>query len=960
MRLETKKLSVAKSFGISPKQLFILGGGTVFGIAALISSALGWSFGRDAAIVGMLLAVLCALILVLRVITLKTTSIRRDILRLSQRQAAASKRIEASTGLSASVGSVAPVSSVDPTVGNSLGHGGRYFGIGPEYEYAWRAAQGLASFETFALRTRSLAMRDVFARSATGLQYNYKDLLQIARSSRAVRVDNLGKVVARWRPKDLLALARVVANQRILSNDAATSILLFELAIKVFGAAALGKTDRRLYVEALVDEGRAKDAGKRIKEFHLAGKDAVQTALLTANLIRPSGSYTTEDWSPWLDKINRVLAFDDASPVSLSPGSGAPLDRLTTPETNAAEKRSKNRQPLVSVIMPTHNGSALIETALRSLQAQTWKNIEIIVVDDCSSELHVQKLRTICAKFDNVILLEQAVNAGAYVARNAALLHVRGELITVHDDDDWSHPEKIERQAAPLISNTDNFANMSLHTRVTEDLSFLRINNNTSFTQPNYSSIMFRRSSLDLIGEWDSVNRGADAEFRDRIKNVTGKQVDVIGTVPMSFTRTRVGSLTHGELDRGYIEPARLIYLESYTQAHKQGITGGRSMDRNFAAPLDMLPEWRGKHKGRFDVVFATDFRFPGGTTSLTVNEIQAAVDAGLRVGVLQLDSPLNKPGTAFSPALLDILLEQRVSLLRLRDKYSAALLIVRHPSVAQFLDNLYSDADIASCILVANTAPVLAGGSGSVYDLEQCVDNTVSCFRAETLVVPESGVTRKLVQEVAGNVKVAAYDWPGFIDVKPETRRFVASRLPRVGRHSRDNRLKWPDTLQDFLGAYCQPDVFETHILGGIDSIAESIPEPALGALTVTPFGGADVRDYLLGLDFWVYYHSSRTIESFGMAAAEAMEAGLVVILPPYMAATFGDGAVYAEPAEVASVVTRFWKDPNLYSDQSRRARAYVQDHYSAAVYTDRLRGLIAESQLDGSQESAESVALL
>ncbi|GAA3290529.1 glycosyltransferase [Arthrobacter citreus] len=957
MTQSTNIKSIIKRLAISPKQIVVGLVGAVFGLCALLSSWFEWSLGRDISFVGMSGAVLLVLFMLLRSLALKTASIRRDILRLSQRQASASQRIEASTGLSGVV--AAQTASGEATVGNSLGHRGRYFGVGPEYDYAWRAAQAAPAYETFALRTRSLSMRDVLARAATGLQFNYKDLLQVVRSSRAVRMDNFSKVVGEWRVKGLLTLARVVANQRVLPNDAATAILLFEVVIQVFGVSALGRSDQRLYVEALVDDGRAREAARRIKEFKLTGKDPVQAALLTANLILPSGT-DSADWTPWLEKINRVLAFEDAAPISLSAGAGTPLDRVQVAEQIAKPRKPRGRDPLVTVIVPTHNGSELIHTALASLHAQTWKNIEVIVVDDCSDAVHVQKLRQICGTYDNVLLLEQSVNGGAYLARNAALTHARGEFITVHDDDDWSHPEKIERQVTRLIEDPARMANMSMHTRVTDMLSFLRINNNTSFTQPNYSSIMFRRSSLDLIGKWDAVNRGADAEFRDRLKNVFGADVEVVGKVPMSFTRTRVGSLTHGELDRGYIDPARLIYLESYTQAHKQGIVGGKTERREFAAPLDMLPEWRGKHKGGFDVVYATDFRFPGGTTSLTIGEIKAAVGVGLRVGVVQLDSPLNKPGTPFSPALLNILLSSQAALLRVHDDFDAALLVVRHPSVAQFLDNTFSPARVSKCILIANTAPVLAGGSGSVYDLEQCVSNLSRCFNVDPSVVPESGVTRKLVEAVAGNVNVAAYDWPGFIDIRDEVDRRVGSRLPIVGRHSRDHRLKWPDTLQDFLGAYHQPSVFKTHILGGIDSIATSLPEAARQELAVTPFGGADVREYLLSLDFWVYYHSARTIESFGMAAAEAMEAGLIVILPEYMAATFGEGAVYAKPSEVASVVAKFWSDPALYREQSQRARNYVQNHYSSDVYASRLKDMISVKTIDDVDQAGISVGAL
>lgn len=940
MTLANRTEAITRKLAISPNQIIVGFVGAVFGACALVSICFDWSLGRDISFVGISAAVLTVLFMLLRSSALRTRSIRRDILRLSQRQAAVSQRIEASTGLSGGAASL--TTAGESTVGNSLGHRGRYFGVGPEYDYAWRAAQQIPAYETFALRTRSLSMRDVLARAATGLQFNYKDLLHVVRTSRAVRVDNLDKVAGQWRVKMLLTLARVVANQRILPNDAATSILLFEVVIQVFGVSALGRTDQRLYVEALVDDGRTREAARRIKEFKLTGKDPIQAALLTANLIRPT-SNSSADWTPWLEKINRLLAFEDAAPITFSTEAGAPLDRLQVSEQSLKPRKTRSRDPLVTVIVPTHNGSELIHTALASLHAQTWKNIEIIVVDDCSAEVHVQKLRQICRSYDNVLLLEQSSNGGAYLARNAALTHARGDFITVHDDDDWSHPEKIERQVTRLIEDPARLANMSMHTRVTDTLSFLRINNNTSFTQPNYSSIMFRRSSLDLIGKWDAVNRGADAEFRDRLKNVFGDDVEVVGKVPMSFTRTRVGSLTHGELDRGYIDPARLIYLESYTQAHKRGIVGGKKESREFAAPLDMLPEWRGRHKGTFDVVYATDFRFPGGTTSLTIGEIHVAADMGLRVGVIQLDSPLNKPGTPFSPSLLDTLLGDKVSLLRVHDDFDASLLVIRHPSVAQFLDNTFSPAKIDKCILVANTAPVLAGGSGCGYDLEQCVSNLTRCFNVDASVVPESGVTRKLVQEVAGNVHIASFDWPGFIEIQDEVDRQVRERLPIVGRHSRDHRLKWPDTMQEFLGAYYQPRVFRTHILGGIDSVASSLSGSILKDLTVTPFGGADVQEYLQGLDFWVYYHSNRTIESFGMAAAEAMAAGLVVILPEYMSATFGEGAVYAKADEVSSVVAKFWNDPELYEEQSLRARKYVRDHYSTEVYVSRLSDMIS-----------------
>lgn len=942
---------VAKRIGVSPRQFLVISAGAVSGGGAVIASSLSWSLGRDIGIAGSLTAVLLILIMLLRSISLSARSIRRDILRLGQRQQAASNRIEASTGL----GHTSGLSSFnDPIMGNSLGHAGKYFGVGPEYEYAFRAAQNPSSFETFALRTKSVSMRDVFARVATGMQFGYTDLIRMARTSRAVPVLDLESVIAKWQPKGLLTLARIIANQRIRPEDPATAILLFELASRVFGIDALGKTDRRLLLEALVDEGKVADAERLVGEFRLKDIDPVQAALLTANLRRQEDKDSESPWARCLGEVNTVLGRDGARPISIRPGKAAALDRLSA-AVAPHHLTGKKKGPLVSVIMPTHNGSDLIVTALLSLKNQTWKNIEIFVVDDCSGSLHVSRLREICSLYDNVTLLELSQNHGAYVARNFALNFIAGEFVTVHDDDDWSHPEKIERQATALVSNASAVANMSMHSRITDDLVFLRVNNNTNYVQPNYSSIMFRRRVLDDIGVWDTVNRGADAEFRDRLNSFYANPVEIIGTAPMSFTRTRVGSLTHGELDRGYIEPARLVYLDSYTQAHRRGLSAGKSQDRAFAVPLDMMPELRGKHKGQFDVVFATDFRFPGGTTSLTLEEIRAAAELNLRVGIVQLDSPLNKPGTGMSPGLLDMLLAGSASLLRLADQYQAELMIIRHPSVVQFLDNATSPAEIGSCFLIANTAPVLAGGAGSVYDLEDCVQNITRCFAVNPTVVPESGVTRQLVQEVIGSARLAGFDWPGFVMMQPEVERASPGHQARpiVGRHSRDSRLKWPDTLEDFVSAYAQPDVFTTHLLGGIDSISASIPREIRQRLKVTPFGEADVRTYLKTIDFWVYYHSSSTVESFGMAIAEAMEAGCVVILPPYMSVTFGHGALYAEPSQVATTISRYWNDPALYFEQSLRGREYVQNRYSKVAYKRRLQDTLeALKKVDSSHQ--------
>ena len=921
---------LSRWLGVSPRQAACLLVGIIAIVVWCVAAIGEVSMLRDIGGAVVALVLLTFPVMLLKALNQKTSSIRRDIQKQGHAHAASARRVESVLGTGSSSRSNAG------TIGNSVARSGDYFGVGPQYEYAERALLNLGSYETFALRTKSLKMRDVLARSASGLQFDYADLMRLIRTSGLTGVKKHASLYQAWNKDALCALARVAANQRLCPDDAATAMLIFQFCETVFGAKALGRTDRKIYLECLSDAGLSKKAEKKLREYGFLNNQPLQSALIRANMANAGRGQLSETW---ISLVNEVLAVDGLLPISINSGEGPALDRISC--VKPATRRVRNR-PLISVVVPTHNGASLIGTALRSLKEQTWSEIEVIVVDDGSKPAEVRKLRDVCSQYEQVILLEQKENHGAYAARNAALRVAKGEFVTVHDDDDWSHPEKLERQARALIKNPDVPANMSLHSRATDDLKFVRVNINLDFVQPNYSSIMVRRSTLEEIGGWDLVNRGADAEFRDRINARFETKVEVIGRSPMSFTRTRAGSLTHGELDRGYIEPARLMYQQAYMQAHAEGSTVSTGA-RDFVAPLDMHPGMRGKSKGRFDVVYATDFRFPGGTTSLALAEIKAALESGLRVGVLQMDSPLNKPGTGYSSALLALFLERDVSLLRLGDEYEADLLIVRHPSVAQFIDTRRSVASIAACVLIVNTAPVLATGKGAVYDLYECSENIERCFGVKPVIVPESGVTRKLIERVGGASGLADFEWPGFV----KTGRTYEGRTPGpgrpvVGRHSRDSRLKWPDSVDDFLKAYDQKEAYETHILGGMDSMATALSEATKSRIRVTPFGGTDVQEYLQSIDFWVYFHSESTIESFGMAAAEAMAAGLVVILPEYMSSTFGEAAVYAKPSEVKQIVAEYWRDPSKYENQSAKARRYVDETYSSSSYVDRLRKLL------------------
>jgi teichuronic acid biosynthesis glycosyltransferase TuaG len=103
----------------------------------------------------------------------------------------------------------------------------------------------------------------------------------------------------------------------------------------------------------------------------------------------------------------------------------------------------------VSVIMPAYNGEKYIAAAMRSVLAQTYEDLELIVVDDGSSDRTSEIVRGIEAADERVVYIFQT-NAGQGNARNTGIKSARGELIAFLDQDDLWIEAKLERQLEAL------------------------------------------------------------------------------------------------------------------------------------------------------------------------------------------------------------------------------------------------------------------------------------------------------------------------------------------------------------------------------------------------------------------------------------------------------------------------------------------------------------------------------
>jgi len=110
-----------------------------------------------------------------------------------------------------------------------------------------------------------------------------------------------------------------------------------------------------------------------------------------------------------------------------------------------------NKIPLVSVIIPTYNRGWILKEAIESVRSQTYRNFELIIVDDGSTD----DTQDILENFKEELVVIRQTNKGVSAARNKGVAFSRGTLISFLDSDDLWKPEKLANQVAFFVSNPE-------------------------------------------------------------------------------------------------------------------------------------------------------------------------------------------------------------------------------------------------------------------------------------------------------------------------------------------------------------------------------------------------------------------------------------------------------------------------------------------------------------------------
>lgn len=115
--------------------------------------------------------------------------------------------------------------------------------------------------------------------------------------------------------------------------------------------------------------------------------------------------------------------------------------------------QNSSEKHLISIISPSYNSSDFIEVTINSISAQTYRNWELIVVDDCSKDNTVSILKKLSETDSRIKYFTNATNQGAAISRNIGLENARGRFIAFLDSDDLWYPQKLDIQINFMLSN---------------------------------------------------------------------------------------------------------------------------------------------------------------------------------------------------------------------------------------------------------------------------------------------------------------------------------------------------------------------------------------------------------------------------------------------------------------------------------------------------------------------------
>ncbi|MFH7004525.1 glycosyltransferase family 2 protein [Flavobacterium bizetiae] len=179
------------------------------------------------------------------------------------------------------------------------------------------------------------------------------------------------------------------------------------------------------------------------------------------------------------------------------------------------KKESINKMPLVTVILPCYNAALYVEEAVRSIMYQTYSNLEILLIDDCSTDGTSAILLSLEKEDKRIRIIRNEQNLRLVKTLNKGIDEAKGEFIARMDADDISLPERIEKQVEFMLLHPEvdlcgtNYSIIDgrgnkIQDSVTIPLTSKEIAVALLFTCPiGHPTVLFKKEKIQSIGKYD-------------------------------------------------------------------------------------------------------------------------------------------------------------------------------------------------------------------------------------------------------------------------------------------------------------------------------------------------------------------------------------------------------------------------------------------------------------------------
>lgn len=234
---------------------------------------------------------------------------------------------------------------------------------------------------------------------------------------------------------------------------------------------------------------------------------------------------------------------------------------------------------LVSVILPTYNGSSWIQRAIKSVISQSYRDLELLVVDDGSTDNTAFIVANMAQNDSRIRYIKNDVNSGIQKTLNYGLKEARGEYVARIDDDDyWVDTDKLQKQVDFMDSNPDHVlvgtGVIIINEKGDELFKYLVPQNNEQIKKRLlgkncfvHSSVMFKKSAVMQFGGY---SEGVEAKhFEDYDLWLKLGTIGKLANLPTYSVRYTMRNSSLSAVNRVEVFHKIIGHLKKYKKSYK-------------------------------------------------------------------------------------------------------------------------------------------------------------------------------------------------------------------------------------------------------------------------------------------------------------------------------------------------------------------------------------------------------